>query len=74
VDVKPQNAVSGLDNELHIDPLFVDHQGMDFRLSLSSECIDAGCDLGEPYNGKMPDMGRYETGPTLAAPTNLQIK
>lgn len=73
-DVKSQNAVSGLDNELHVDPLFVDHHGLDFRLSLSSECIDAGCDLGEPYNGKMPDMGRYETIPTAAAPTNLRIE
>ena len=73
-DVKSQNAVSGLDNELHVDPLFVDYQGMDFCLSLSSECIDGGCDLGEPYNGKMPDMGRYETSAALPAPTDLKIE
>ena len=73
VQVKDQNAVSGLDNKLHIDPLFVGPHSMDFRLSLNSDCIDTGGDLGEPYEGERPDMGRYEFDIPPSAPTGFRI-
>ena len=31
------------------------------RLSLSSDLIDAGTDVGLPYNGSAPDLGAFET-------------
>jgi hypothetical protein len=32
-----------------------------FRLSSTSSMIDAGVDVGLPYNGKAPDLGAFET-------------
>ena len=34
-----------------------------FRLAPGSSMIDAGVDVGLPYNGSAPDLGAFETGP-----------
>jgi hypothetical protein len=39
------------------DPLFVDSLG---HLSAGSPCIDAGIDVGLPFTGTAPDIGRWE--------------
>jgi PKD repeat protein len=35
-----------------------------YRLQTGSPAIDAGVDVGVPYNGAAPDLGAYETGTT----------
>ncbi|HRI45548.1 MAG TPA: T9SS type A sorting domain-containing protein, partial [Ignavibacteriaceae bacterium] len=49
----PRNADSSLP---YIDLL---------RLSQNSLFIDAGVDVGLPFNGTAPDLGAFETGPAL---------
>jgi len=43
------------------DPLLLDPAVGNFRLGFSSPAIDAGTNLGYPYNGAAPDMGAFET-------------
>jgi hypothetical protein len=51
-------------DDISADPLFVDAaaEPPDVHLQTGSPCIDQGADLGEPYQGGAPDMGRYESG------------
>lgn len=49
-------------NDISEDPLFIDPEGY-FRLHSNSPCIDAGIDVGLPFLGDAPDMGRYEYYP-----------
>jgi len=73
-----QEEWSGEGNLVDIDPLFMDPDNEDFRLQLTSPCIDAGTadldgngfdDLDLFYTGSAPDMGALEW--VIAAP-NLQ--
>ena len=73
-----QEEWSGEGNLVDIDPLFMDPDNEDFRLQLTSPCIDAGtADLDSNgfddndlfYTGSAPDMGALEW--VIAAP-NLQ--
>jgi len=41
-------------------PLFRDPSSGDYRLRDGSPCIDAGLDIGDPYNGQAPDIGAFE--------------
>jgi uncharacterized repeat protein (TIGR02059 family) len=41
------------------NPAFV--SSSDYRLQSGSPAIDAGVDVGLPYNGKAPDIGAFET-------------
>lgn len=55
-------------HDISADPLFIG--GGDYHLSDSpalSPCIDAGVDVGLPYNG-LPDIGRYESATTRDTP------
>jgi len=64
-----------VDNNIFVDPLFVDPP-YDYRLQASSPAIDAGMDVGLPYEGSAPDMGAFEfdqtkpLAPSLIAPEN----
>ena len=73
-----QEEWSGEGNLVDIDPLFMDPDNEDFRLQLTSPCIDAGTadldgngfdDFDLFYTGSAPDMGALEW--VIAAP-NLQ--
>ena len=57
--IMPSNA-TGSNNLNNVNPQFVSNT--DFHLQSGSPCIDAGMDVGLPYNGSAPDMGCYETG------------
>ncbi|MEJ2637046.1 MAG: FlgD immunoglobulin-like domain containing protein, partial [Calditrichia bacterium] len=47
-------------NNVTADPMFVDGANGDYRLLAGSPAIDAGVDVGLPYEGAAPDMGAYE--------------
>ena len=81
-------APSRLSSNLAGDPLFVNPTAGDFRLCEGagfpgssctgrSPAIDAGVDVGLPYNGGAPDLGALESGGSgnteILPPQNLQI-
>ncbi len=45
-----------------INPLFNNPASGDYTLQSTSPAIDAGINVGLPYNGKAPDIGAYEYG------------
>jgi len=54
---------SEVENNLEVDPLFVNEAATNFRLQSGSPAIDKGQVLpGVVYNGAAPDIGAYETG------------
>jgi hypothetical protein len=59
---QPASVGSGVkdDSPVYGDPLFVNAGGGDFHLQANSPAIDAGVDVGLPYNGAAPDIGAYE--------------
>ena len=59
-DVDMPDYATGNHNLNNINPLFVNPSQGDFHLQANSPCIDAGLDIGLPYNGNAPDMGCYE--------------
>jgi hypothetical protein len=68
-----QSNNTGLDDENNLyyantsppneasNPLFVNPGAGDFRLGGGSPAIDAGVDVGLPFNGSAPDLGALET-------------
>ncbi|OGS34324.1 MAG: hypothetical protein A2474_07610, partial [Elusimicrobia bacterium RIFOXYC2_FULL_34_12] len=44
-----------------------------YKLKSGSPCIDTGINVGLPYNGNAPDMGRWETGTVadITAPATI---
>ena len=50
------------------NPLFTNQSGGDFHLLAGSPAIDAGVNVGLPYNGSAPDRGAYETGGDIPPP------
>jgi hypothetical protein len=61
-DVEMPADATGSNNLANVNPLFVNISQADFHLQNTSPCIDAGIDVGLPYNGNAPDLGCYETG------------
>ncbi len=53
------------------DPGFVDPSHLDFHLLATSHAIDAGIDVGIPYNGNAPDIGAFEFEGTPTRITTL---
>lgn len=47
-------------SSINDDPLFTDDVNDDYTLQGGSPCINAGVDVGLPFNGVAPDMGAYE--------------
>jgi parallel beta-helix repeat protein len=52
-------------NLLGVNPQFADN----FRLASGSPAIDAGVDVGLPYQGRAPDIGACETGTSACGGT-----
>ncbi len=48
---------------IYDDPDFVSYADSNFQLLPGSPAIDAGTDLGFPYQGNAPDMGAFEYDP-----------
>ncbi len=53
-------TVTGGPHDIFTDPMFVNAAEYDYHLAAGSPCIDAGINLGLPYEGLAPDMGAYE--------------
>jgi hypothetical protein len=49
------------DHNFTTDPLFVNAGAQDFHLQASSGAINAGINVGLPFNGSAPDDGAFET-------------
>jgi hypothetical protein len=67
-------AFKGSGQEAHgicQNPLFADTAAKDFHLQAGSPCIDHGVDVGLPYGGLAPDIGRWETGVVRAEKRDL---
>lgn len=54
------NGIADSAGGVSVKPSFVDRLNGDFHLGLESEVIDAGLDLGFPFEGSAPDMGAFE--------------
>jgi predicted outer membrane repeat protein len=61
-DLDMPDDATGSHNLNNLDPLFENVGQRDFHLKANSPCIDAGLDIGLPYNGAAPDLGCYESG------------
>jgi parallel beta-helix repeat protein len=61
---QPDSVGSGVSDShpIFANPSFVDASSGDFHLQAGSPAIDAGLDIGMPYNGIAPDLGAYEYG------------
>lgn len=53
-------------NDVTDDPLFEDAANANFYLQAASPCIDAGIDVGLPFNVTAPDMGAHEFTPGIS--------
>ena len=58
------NAVDS--RPLFANPLFTNAAGEDFTLKAGSPAIDAGVNVGIPFNGSAPDLGAFEYKSTPA--------
>ena len=59
---KPNHTIPGtlnITDTISVDPLFIAAPD-DYRLDRESPLIDAGIDVGLPYEGAAPDIGAYE--------------
>jgi len=61
-------------NNLNINPLFTNTGSNDYTLQSSSPLINAGINVGLPFNGSSPDIGYYEfteVGNNIILPTMI---
>jgi len=52
-------------NSLSVDPLFANASSTNYLLSPGSQLIDAGINVGLPFNGTAPDIGAYEANVSI---------
>jgi len=57
-------------NSIVADPIFIDPSNRNFWLQEGSPAIDAGVDMGLPYQGNAPDLGAFEYG----IPLSVELK
>ena len=70
LNVEQWQTVSGLGNKcLHQNPEFVSPAALNFHLLPTSPLIDAGIELGLPFNEQAPDIGLFETQKVLVNAT-----
>lgn len=53
-------------NNITANPLFV--SSTDYKLQANSSAINAGINVGLPFNGSAPDIGAFETGSSTPPP------
>ena len=53
-------SIDGKAAQLSPEALFVNPEKHDFHLKDGSPLINAGIDVGQPFNGKAPDIGMFE--------------
>lgn len=53
-------TVSNIASDVSLDPELLDLPNRNFIPHASSDIIDAGIDIGEPFNGAAPDIGAIE--------------
>ncbi len=57
---RPLSGVTYTNNKTNVNPNFIDADSRDYTLTSTSPAIDAGTNVGLPYNGRAPDIGAYE--------------
>lgn len=55
-------------HSIYADPLFISEADSNFNLQFGSPCIDAGVDVGLPYQGDAPDIGVFESNYAGSSP------
>lgn len=63
----PADVMGGL-GDVVADPLFVGGSPFSYALQSGSPAVDAGLDVGLPFQGLAPDMGAFESAYTGGAP------
>ena len=56
--LSPQDTIGS--HNFQANPMVINPRLFDFRLKRRSPCINAGSDVGRPFQGKTPDVGLYE--------------
>jgi PKD repeat protein len=51
---------TGINGNISADPSFVNASSGDYHLNSGSPCINAGTNVGIPYNSSAPDIGAFE--------------
>jgi predicted outer membrane repeat protein len=64
-DVDMPDDATGSNNLDNLNPLFITTGSESFHLQEGSPCINAGVDVGLPYQGTAPEMGCYEYDETV---------
>ena len=59
-------------DNLEAKPEFTAPERGDFTLQGASPLIDAGIDVGLPFNGAAPDIGAFEAAPAEQAPVSAE--
>lgn len=57
---RPFSGVTYINNKTNVNPKFVDADSRDYTLTSTSPAVNAGINVGLPYNGIAPDIGAYE--------------
>jgi hypothetical protein len=75
---RPSSGITYTNNITNTNPGFVNAGANDFRLASGSTAINAGINVGLPFNGSAPDIGTYEfseqDGDPPLAPKGLTIQ
>ncbi|MBL7197212.1 MAG: right-handed parallel beta-helix repeat-containing protein [Candidatus Omnitrophica bacterium] len=61
-------------NLFDVDPEFIDPENGNYSLPSISPCIDEAIDVGLPYYGVAPDMGRYEFNPNIRPKNKMELE
>jgi hypothetical protein len=68
----PSDVCDAATDKTGTNPGWIDPASGNYNLAASSTAIDAGVNVGLPFNGSAPDMGAKESGSTNNAPVLTQ--